>query len=201
MVGSDDGMPGFVDRGADRPHEGTVASARRTVTEAGGGAMLGSDRAPGNVDGTVDRMRTPQAVVLTVALAACEKEPEGEPSITDECSMDGNGSGSCMFTNLGTAAGTQCGKIHVTNKAGESAASGTFCSGDLAPKSTTTIEFQVGLGELCEWSDAERQPEHRECPVGPGRSECQAKIDAEAAARAKLGWSDKCTFAFEAAAT
>ncbi len=86
--------------------------------------------------------------------AAAKKEAariayENRPQVTEECIMNGFGKGTCSFTNMGKTAGAQCGIIQVQGPG--TASSGQFCSGQVAPMSTTKVEFDVPeVNELCD---------------------------------------------------
>lgn len=83
----------------------------------------------------------------------------GTPNVEHACTMNGGGKGECNFTNTGTAEGSMCGHITVTHFVPyKTIESKTFCSGPVAAKSTTTVQFQVPLGGICfsigqKWSD------------------------------------------------
>ena len=94
--------------------------------------------------------------------AAAKKEAAriayaNRPQIDQECVMNGFGKGSCNFTNMGKTAGAKCGFIKVEGPG--TASSGKFCSGQVAPMSTTSVEFYVPVvNELCDnggepWTD------------------------------------------------
>lgn len=88
----------------------------------------------------------------------------GKPNLTTNCQMNGFGSGSCQFTNTGTAGGAVCGAVVVSvnpailastalrSSAQNSGvgASPVFCSGDVASQETEDIQFSVpAVRELC----------------------------------------------------
>jgi len=90
----------------------------------------------------------------TMFFGGCDKI-SGTPKLTQNCVMNGFGSGHCSFTNTGDAKGSACGKIKVNKKAGGSGLeSSVFCSGELKPNSTTKVDFAVpGVNSLCEGGD------------------------------------------------
>ena len=86
--------------------------------------------------------------------AAAKKEAariayENRPQISHECVMNGYGKGECSFTNIGKSAGAECGHIQVEGPGVEE--SGQFCSGQVAPQTTTKVEFDIpSVDELCD---------------------------------------------------
>ena len=66
---------------------------------------------------------------------------ENRPIITEECVMNGYGTGSCTFTNTGKTAGAVCGIIQVMGPG--TVESGKFCSGQVEPQSTEKVEFHI----------------------------------------------------------
>lgn len=69
----------------------------------------------------------------------------GSPHLESNCTMNGLGAGECSFTNTGTASGSMCGRIAVARNDGRAgrASSATFCSGEVAARSTTKVEFTI----------------------------------------------------------
>lgn len=103
----------------------------------------------------------------------------GKPEIAWDCTMNGFGAGECRFTNKGDGKGAVCGHIEVKQVGRAKFAdpfpqkSGEFCSGEVAPKSTETVGFQVtGLDFFCRTDD--QAPEYW----------------------APKKWSDVCAFGF-----
>lgn len=74
-----------------------------------------------------------------------------QPKISQECTMNGFGSGDCRFTNTGQRSGSACGHIVVDRNIGAaSESSAIFCSGDVAQSSTTSVPFVViGVNKMC----------------------------------------------------
>jgi hypothetical protein len=71
------------------------------------------------------------------------------PIVETACTMNGLGQGKCDFTNTGKTAGAVCGKI-VVQGPGKYEGS-KFCSGMVAPMSTTKVEFtEPAVKDLCE---------------------------------------------------
>lgn len=106
-------------------------------------------------------MRT-MTIAALVLVAACNKGGAGgTPNLSQECTMNGMGSGACSFTNLGDGTGATCGHIAVVGKAdfSEMAKTSVFCSGQLPPKTTSRVEFSVpDVQSACEaegkaWSE------------------------------------------------
>jgi len=88
-------------------------------------------------------------LLLSIVILGC-----GKSSIQKECTTNGIGEGQCSFTNLGTAKGSQCGRMSVGFKhiSGmmKTAKSAIFCSGEVEPKSTNIIKFNIpNMKELC----------------------------------------------------
>lgn len=87
-------------------------------------------------------------LLLAILVTGC-----GKASITNECRMSGSGHGSCSFTNTGTSAGAICGIVTATStqeiryltgkEKPEVASSTTFCSGEVGPSSTVSVDFFV----------------------------------------------------------
>lgn len=73
----------------------------------------------------------------------------GKANLTQDCTMNGFGQGSCSFTNKGDAKGAVCGHIEVSD--GEkSEESSDFCSGEVGKQSTSKVDFSVpGVRTLC----------------------------------------------------
>ena len=71
------------------------------------------------------------------------------PVIAESCVMNGLGKGDCSFTNTGKTAGAMCGSIQVNGPG--TANSDPFCSGSVAPMTTTKVEFDIpAVDELCD---------------------------------------------------
>lgn len=86
------------------------------------------------------------ALPLAMALAACRK-----PELDWNCTMNGFGQGTCSFTNTGNGKGAVCGSIHVESDTGGGAQSGKFCSGQVEPASTTSVDFSIPqVRETCD---------------------------------------------------
>lgn len=87
-------------------------------------------------------------LALALPLLAC-----GKPQLKEHCVMNGWGHGTCTFTNTGTATGTMCGRIIVTNKYEPTEMppeSSVLCSGDVAKASTGTVSFSIpSVQEYC----------------------------------------------------
>lgn len=83
------------------------------------------------------------------AKKAAELAYANRPIIAESCVMNGYGKGECSFTNTGKTAGAVCGQIHVQGPG--IAMSDPFCSGQVAPMSTTKIDFNIpAVDELCD---------------------------------------------------
>jgi hypothetical protein len=89
-------------------------------------------------------------------------QPVEQPNIKQSCVMNGIGAGHCSFTNMGNADGFMCGLINVKNTSSKiEMISNEFCSGKVAPSSTTEVRFHVPeVSRECEpvlkserWSD------------------------------------------------
>jgi hypothetical protein len=93
--------------------------------------------------------------VLVVGLG-CQTADHPE-YIQSNCVMNGTGSGSCSFTNTGSAAASVCGKIRVTRVLPQvdSKSSSTFCSGRVDQRSTIKVDFFVSIDGFCgqPWND------------------------------------------------
>jgi len=82
----------------------------------------------------------------------------GSPKIDVTCELYGTGAGSCTFTNSGDGAGTECGKIVVTNPRNkETMPSQLYCSGKLEPSSSVSINVSAPTNfwsecRGCSWS-------------------------------------------------
>jgi len=58
--------------------------------------------------------------------------------------MNGHGDGKCIFTNLGNATGSVCGKIVVNDTwIKKTEQSNVFCSGEVPPSSSKEMQFFV----------------------------------------------------------
>src|SRR5688572_12571228 len=89
------------------------------------------------------------AALVCVTAGAC-----GKAKIEESCTMNGLGEGSCSFTNMGDGKGAKCGKIVVLGPDGRTDESATFCSGELATKSTSQVTFSIpGVRSLCDAAD------------------------------------------------
>jgi hypothetical protein len=83
------------------------------------------------------------------AKKAAELAYANRPIVDEECTMNGYGKGSCNFTNIGKTAGAKCGHIQVNGPG--IATSAVFCSGQVAPMSTTKVDFNIPqVDELCD---------------------------------------------------
>ncbi|MDD5309056.1 MAG: hypothetical protein PHU25_17220 [Deltaproteobacteria bacterium] len=89
-------------------------------------------------------MRIWIAVVMLLVTAGC-----GKPDISQKCKMNSFGQGLCSFANKGTAKGSVCGHVEVSNLAGQTAMSRDFCSGEVAENTTLEKAFIVEIEELC----------------------------------------------------
>jgi hypothetical protein len=70
--------------------------------------------------------------------------------IESRCHVNGTGQGSCSFTNTGWTPGSMCVEVKLVNKRGESASSGSICSGRVWPSDTATRDIAiVAPTELC----------------------------------------------------
>ena len=91
------------------------------------------------------------------AKKAAELAYANRPIVGEACIMNGYGKGHCDFTNTGKTAGAICGVIQVNGPG--IANSNKFCSGMVAPMSTTKVEFNIpAVDELCDngfedWGD------------------------------------------------
>jgi hypothetical protein len=80
---------------------------------------------------------------------AAELAYANRPIVNEACIMDGYGKGNCDFTNTGKTAGAICGVIQVNGPG--IANSNKFCSGMVAPMSTTKVEFNIpAVDQLCD---------------------------------------------------
>ena len=80
---------------------------------------------------------------------AAELAYANRPVLTEDCVMNGYGSGSCDFTNTGKTTGAICGVIVVQGPG--TAQSNKFCSGQVEPMSTEKVEFKIpAVDKLCE---------------------------------------------------
>jgi hypothetical protein len=83
------------------------------------------------------------------AKKAAELAYANRPIVEAECIMNGYGQGSCSFTNTGKTTGAKCGHIQVNGPG--IVTSAPFCSGQVAPMSTTKVEFNIpAVDELCD---------------------------------------------------
>ena len=89
---------------------------------------------------------SPSAVLLAFAIliaivygALTAALPAQEP----ECTMNGFGQGSCIFTNSYPFPWRTCGRIIVERGSKEVARTETFCSGFVGPKSSVSMPFSA----------------------------------------------------------
>lgn len=87
------------------------------------------------------------AVACFIVWSGC-----GKAKIESNCVMNGMGSGTCHFTNLGTAKGSVCGRIVVLKYGSdEKIQSPIFCSGILPKNSTNSVEFSIpDVSDFCD---------------------------------------------------
>lgn len=84
--------------------------------------------------------------------------PSCKAEISEDCTVNGFGSGTCSFTNRGDGSGTLCGTVEIirgnpSDLKGDDrlVTSSVFCSGKVEPSSTTKVEFSVpGVSQLCD---------------------------------------------------
>ena len=70
------------------------------------------------------------------------------PILEQDCVMSGLGEGSCSFTNTGKTEGALCGRIEVYGPGTHTGSK--FCSGMVAPMSTTKVDFnEPAVRKLC----------------------------------------------------
>lgn len=105
--------------------------------------------------------------VLVVALVGAAVqlaivETRGEPTIYEECTMNGTGAGVCRFTNVDDWVGAKCGSIKLerSDDAKRFAKTGVFCSGKVSGQTTVDASFEIiGVDKLCDhnfgksWTD------------------------------------------------
>jgi len=93
------------------------------------------------------------ACILLLPLAGCKNNKnKGSAKIDAHCTMNGYGSGTCSFTNKGTAAGAHCVKVRVYQEKNpsKSLASSSICSGNVGVKETKSKSFTIpGVNSLC----------------------------------------------------
>jgi hypothetical protein len=65
--------------------------------------------------------------------------------VTWECTMNGYGTGQCTFTNPSPHlfSSSACGYVGVSRVGSSIGQSAVFCSGDVAPHSTTQVSFSI----------------------------------------------------------
>lgn len=111
-------------------------------------------------------------IVALVGLAAAYWAFSKSPPIVPDCTMNGNGIGTCRFTNVtSTTANSACGRIVVTCRhmvPAETRTGAMICSGEVEPSATTSVGFTVvGMDQLLpvmgDWRDScsfEWSPNH-----------------------------------------
>ena len=97
-------------------------------------------------------------ILSATVISACGQTGSGGGANVDvRCNMNGFGQGTCQFTNLGSSKSAICGHIMVVEKWGttiirnpKTAQSGTFCSGNVPPATTTSVNFSVSnASDVC----------------------------------------------------
>ena len=87
----------------------------------------------------------PLAIIFVLFGCNQSSNPFGKSDIKPSCVMNGFGVGTCQFTNTGNAPGAVCGNIVVNTIQGQSRklTSNQFCSGNVAPSTTTEVKFHI----------------------------------------------------------
>jgi len=94
------------------------------------------------------------AVLFCVTvLVGCKEKSEAPANIEAHCTMNGYGSGKCVFTNKGEGSGAHCVKVRVFKVAdpeGNSLTSSTICSGKVGAKESKSKDLSIpGVNDLC----------------------------------------------------
>jgi hypothetical protein len=100
----------------------------------------------GRVIGVVLALAAAAALsLLTAALFVTLSSALSTPPIEPDCSMDGYGRGTCVFTNSGKRTSRSCGTIVATCEGASLGVklSPTFCSGDVQVGDSVSIDFSV----------------------------------------------------------